>query len=358
MSHPPIILTRLINILAKPVTCQCTSDCPHIEIQNIAASLLTFLTSNLKEITVDTTCTCSVNPQTCAHAKLHQLHTQITSLVARLSTVPLNTKPNVPRVFEPVVPDLTQSPRESLEGYLEQRVSFLKIKRESPRTKPLGVTSPSVLVIDTPPQQPQTILDSPVSDTSTEAEDIRMAHPEPQAHSSRFDFTTMDTHHVVDEPANQKYVGWSYHSALAGVNEYVTLPTLLATFRQIRKLSFHVKAQRDEAVELLNGMNTVHPPAQDRRFPPNTILVNISDGVIAALIDKLRSSLDLGERYVQDTQHDTKKLGSIDDAKLTFHKIIQRINSIPRSAPPDQLAVYGIYTTVSFEAKYQLTWEQ
>ena len=355
MPRPPVSLLRVLEQVSKSLDCNCdTPECIHVVISNLSRDQLQFITS----LNQDTTCCCDTDLENCAHYQLKLNHNRILELIDQINSLPSQIT-TIPRVSIPKFSEIqTLSPRDSYHSYFSQplrthprtvlppvtKSTTSKVptpERKSPEVPETSTHRPSVVIADTPPQQIPSVSVSPVSDSEDEA----MAHPEPQAHSSRFDFTIVSTDHVVQEPDNDKYVGWSYHAALAGVDDYVTLPTLLLSLKQIRRRSFHIKAQRDEVVDILNGMTTVQPPAPGRRFPPNTVLVNISNGVIADLLDKLRSALDVGERYIQDAHTDTKRLGSLDDAKLTFHKVVQRINSIPQSAPPDQLAVYGIYSS-------------
>lgn len=153
----------------------------------------------------------------------------------------------------------------------------------------------------------------------------------------------------------QSYHGWGFDAATFVDDDFVDYDRLLMTVRELRLRNFAVKADRDEAIKMIDNLRSGVPIAgHTRRFPPG-LYANISVGIVADLLIKLRSAYDFGERYATDVATD-KRLGSWDDAKLTTVKILTRLLELHRRTPPDRLYLYGIYNTASFEKTLGLRW--
>lgn len=384
---------EVFDLALHLTNCDCADKrCPHKTIRQLADNATERIAKILSaDITTAECCTCDTQPDICAHKDVREIAQRLILLAIEARKAKVTPFSNIKEVKEDVY--LRASPRESLHCLLDQQAvgknrqvrTPTPQETDSPVVSVADIEARELLATDLPasrpitpvheserlhrssipvsvPHRPKHLLitmpkttadePSPKPGTSHQAQEQRM-HSTPRDSSYQFDFTT--TRAAIPH-SEGGYGNWSYNVALAAVDEYVSLPSLLSVVRQLRKFVFHIKAQRDEAVSVLNNIPTVSPFSPTQRFPSGQVLVNISTGVIADLLTKLRSCLDLGERFVANSSNDSNRLGSHDDAKLSYHKVLQRLQEIPRTAPPDHLAVYGIFTVFSFETYYELEW--
>lgn len=169
------------------------------------------------------------------------------------------------------------------------------------------------------------------------------------------------THKVVASTPRKQlsdghYDGWSYEAENFSLDDFVSWDDLNAVMRVLRKLNFSVKAHRDEAIKLLDSLDTISPVATETSRFPDRLYANVTVGIVADLLAKLRSSYDFGERYVDNATPADKRFGSQDDAKLTTVKIAGRLLEMSRQHPIDRLHLFGVFSVRSFENKFSLSW--
>lgn len=139
-------------------------------------------------------------------------------------------------------------------------------------------------------------------------------------------------------------------------DDYVAFDDLMGVLQIIRRMNFSVKGQRDEAIALLDGLHPISPIASETERFPEKLHVNITVGIIADLLAKLRSAYDIGERYVDNATPNDKRFGSIDDAKVTVLKTVARLLEMRRKHAPARLRHFGAYDRDSFESAFGLSW--
>lgn len=145
-----------------------------------------------------------------------------------------------------------------------------------------------------------------------------------------------------EEMAVQQYTNWTSRHEIYAMQELIPLSELYKWLIVTHRVPFTVKARRDEARDAFQNLisNSRIIFGRTSRIP-NTLIVNVSTGVIADLLDRILLSLDYGERFMSDlASTSVSKLGSIDDAKLSFSRAVQRLLDILTKTNPGNLVVY------------------
>lgn len=139
------------------------------------------------------------------------------------------------------------------------------------------------------------------------------------------------------------YTGWTEKATDLVHNDFVRYEYLTDVLRALQRQNFSVKAMRDEAMKMLDNIPVVSSIASPYSRFPTGLYVNVSDGIVADLLHKLRCTYDVEARYL---------------THCAFHLKVIYINRILELSryPLSRLCIFGIYSRDSFEASLNLRW--
>lgn len=155
------------------------------------------------------------------------------------------------------------------------------------------------------------------------------------------------------------YSNWSTRHEVISSQNFAPLTLVSKLLTSAHRVPFSVKARRDELRSqldaVLDGFRDVY--TKTSRFPDEW-RVNTTTGPIADLFDKIMSALDFGERYVSDAPSSsvTQKFSSLDDAKHSYYKSIQRLLDLLVRNTETSYTLYEIDNKTTFELKHSLVW--
>lgn len=153
------------------------------------------------------------------------------------------------------------------------------------------------------------------------------------------------------------YGDWATNSRseVIGCMQFVEYRPLFTALNNAKRISFSVKAERDNMREVL--INLPKFEISRRRRAPAGRFVCVSSGSAAELFDKLCATLDMSERSMdrESTMLAPSKYSALDDGKVSWMKLTAKLINM-LNAEPSTTVVYGIYNQQTFEDYYGLTW--
>lgn len=160
----------------------------------------------------------------------------------------------------------------------------------------------------------------------------------------------------IDDPEPvMVYTNWNNSHNVQSYSRFVSLEELMAVLNNIRRYSFFVHKKRAEAEQMIRDL-TIYKISKTVRFP-NFPCADITNSFTADQIDSITSALDFNERSEEQTHITGAKYSSLNDAKRSYGKSVQRISEIVAKVPSSEQTIFGIYSRETFEAKFNLTAE-
>lgn len=156
--------------------------------------------------------------------------------------------------------------------------------------------------------------------------------------------------------------GYKWHTECIDLvaQHWMDYTDFLKLMNSFKFKAFSRKAVREQILTTLDNLESRPPFSPSKRFPEDSLYINLNHSVPSKYLERLASCLDSNDRQQEkgrtDHVNDERAFSNMEDAKVCFYTTIRSILDMTGSLAVEDMHIFGIYTQTTFEAVNRLVW--